>query len=172
MRHAYRILFCVQTLIVLTAAAYAQTAEQNTAARLIRNGIEQMKNSNFEAARDSFAEAIRYREEDPAAHLGLGIAYFRLRDEKEAERELTKAAELNPREPVAYQFLGELYYRRDDLETAASYWEKTVALNPSDAALRARLERIRREHRTEKDFNRDVTSHFLTKYEGREKIEA
>jgi hypothetical protein len=47
-----------------------------------------------------------------------------------------------------------------------------VELNPSADGLRARLERIRREHKTEKDFNRDVTSHFLIKYEGREKIEA
>jgi Peptidase MA superfamily len=47
-----------------------------------------------------------------------------------------------------------------------------VALDPSAARLRERLERVRKEQKTEKDFNRDVTSHFLTKYEGREKIEA
>jgi hypothetical protein len=47
-----------------------------------------------------------------------------------------------------------------------------VTLDPSAARLRERLERVRKEHRTEKDFSRDVTGHFLTKYEGREKIEA
>jgi tetratricopeptide (TPR) repeat protein len=83
-----------------------------------------------------------------------------------------KAVELNPREPAAYQFLGEIAYRKDDLESAAAYWEKAVALNPNAPGLKARLDRIRREHTTEKDFNRDVTSHFLVKYEGREKIEA
>jgi hypothetical protein len=45
-------------------------------------------------------------------------------------------------------------------------------LNPAATDIRARLDRIRKEHTAEKDFNRDVTSHFLTKYEGREKIEA
>ena len=85
---------------------------------------------------------------------------------------LTRAAELSPRDATAYQVLGELFYRKDDLETAVSYWEKAVELNPDAADIRARLERIRKEHRTEKDFNRDVTSHFLVKYEGREKIEA
>jgi hypothetical protein len=34
------------------------------------------------------------------------------------------------------------------------------------------VERVRREHRTEKDFSRDVASHFSVKYEGREKIVA
>lgn len=172
MKNIYRIILYKLAVLVVAATASAQSAEQNTAARFIRIGMEQMKSGNYEAARDSFTEAIRYNDGEPTTHLGLGIAYYQLRDDKGAERELTKAVELNANETTAYQFLGELYYRRDDLETAAAYWEKAVGLDPSNEALRARLERIRREHKTEKDFNRDVTSHFLIKYEGREKIEA
>jgi len=100
------------------------------------------------------------------------MVFFHLREDRDAERELTRAAQLDPRQAVSYQILGELYYRKDDLETAALYWQKAVDLDPSSSALLARLERIKKEHRTEKDFNRDVTSHFLTKYEGKEKIEA
>src|SRR5574337_324802 len=172
MKYIYRFLFCKLTVFALMTTAFAQSAEQNTAGRCIRIGMEQMKSGNYEAARDSFVEAVRYNDAESVAHLGLGIAYYQLRDDKGAERELTKALEINPKETTAYQFLGELYYRKDDLETAASYWEKAVELDPSNEGLHARLERIRREHKTEKDFNRDVTSHFLTKYEGREKIEA
>jgi tetratricopeptide (TPR) repeat protein len=161
-------------LVLLLASSFApaQTAEQNAYDRLLRTGMEQMKSGDYQAARDSFSEALRYNDGAANGHLGLGIAYYHLREDRYAERELTKAAEINPKETTAYQFLGELYYRKDDLETAASYWEKAVELDPSAGNLRARLERIRKEHRTEKDFNRDVTSHFLIKYEGREKIEA
>jgi len=161
-------------LIIVTACiapCYAQTAEQNTYVRFLRAGMEQLKNGNYNAARDSFDEAIRYNDADSAGHLGLGIAYYHLKDDSTAERELTRAAELNPNEATSYQFLGELYYRKDDLDTAASYWEKAVALDPSDKNLQMRLERIRIENRAEKDFDRDMTSHFLIKYEGREKIE-
>jgi tetratricopeptide (TPR) repeat protein len=158
--------------LLLASAALAQTTGQNAYARLLRAGSEQMKSGDYQGARDSYAEALRYNDSDPAVHLGLGTAYFQLRDDNAAERELTKAAELNPGESTAYQFLGEIYYRKNDLETAASYWEKAVGLNPSSGSLRARLERIRKEHKTEKDFNRDVTGHFSTTYEGREKIEA
>ena len=165
-------LFTVGLSLLLTSAALSQTAEQNTYARFVKAGVQQMNGGDYQAARDSFEEALRHNDSDPAAHLALGIADFQLRDDNAAERELAKAAELNPKEPTAYRFLGEIYYRRDDPETAASYWEKAVALNPGDPGLRARLERIRKENRTEKDFNRDVTSHFLVKYEGREKIEA
>jgi tetratricopeptide (TPR) repeat protein len=73
---------------------------------------------------------------------------------------------------MAYQVLGDLAQLRDDLESAATNWEKALEIDPSDGALRAKLERIRKEHRTEKDFNRDVTSHFSIKYDGREKIDA
>jgi hypothetical protein len=158
--------------LVFASAVFAQTAEQNTSVRFLKAGSEQMKNGDYQAARDSFAEALRYDDSNPFGHLGLGMSYFHLRDDNAAERELEKATELNPKEPTAYQFLGELYYRKDDLETAVSYWEKAAVLNPADSGLRARLERIRKEHKTEKDFNRDVTSHFLVKYEGNEKIEA
>ncbi len=159
-------------LIAGAAVSHAQTIEQNTAARYLKTGMEQMKAADYPAARESFEQALRYDDSSATAHLGLGVVYFHLRDDTYAERELTKAAELSPQDATAYQVLGELFYRKDDLETAASYWEKAVALNPGAADIKARLERIRREHRTEKDFNRDVTSHFLVKYEGREKIEA
>jgi tetratricopeptide (TPR) repeat protein len=154
------------------APVCAQTAERNTAARYFNTGMEQIKSRDYQAARESFEQSLRYDDTSAAAHLGLGVSFFHLRDDKYAERELTRASELDPRDAAPYQVLGELYYRKDDPEAAVSSWEKAVELNPGAADIRARLERIRKEHRTEKDFNRDVTSHFLVKYEGREKIEA
>jgi tetratricopeptide (TPR) repeat protein len=159
-------------LFFLPAHAPAQTAEKNTALRYVSSGFEHLKAKEYRAAADSFEQALRFNDTDPAAHMGLGAAYFHLKEDRLAERELRRSLELNPRDPLAYHLLGELLYRKDDLETAASCWEKAVDLDPSNAELRARLDRIRREHRTEKDFNHDVTSHFLVKYEGREKIEA
>jgi len=175
MRKMFRSGIVLVTFLLLisgAAASHAQTTEQNTAARYLNTGMQQMKAVDYQAARGSFEQALRYDDSSAAAHLGLGVIYFHLRDDTYAERELTRAAELSPRDATAYQFLGELFYRKDDLDTAMSYWEKAVELNPDAADIRARLERIRKEHRTEKDFNRDVTSHFLIKYEGREKIEA
>jgi tetratricopeptide (TPR) repeat protein len=160
---------CIIPLIGMPA--YAQTAEQNTYARCLNKGAEQMKAGDYSSARDSFQEALRYNDSGYDGHLGLGITYFHSREDQYAERELVRAVELNPRDATPHQFLGELSYRKDDLESAVLHWEKACELNPSDAKLRARLDRIKKELHTEKDFNRDVTSHFLTKYEGREKIE-
>ncbi len=160
------------SLIMTVSTALALTAEQNTYARLVRAGMKQLNAGSHQAARESFEKALRYVDDDEAAHLGLGVACFYLQDDSVAERELMKAVDINPKEAVAFQFLGELSYREDDLENAASYWEKAVELDPSAKELRTRLDRIRKEHRTEKNFNRDVTIHFLVKYDGRENIEA
>jgi tetratricopeptide (TPR) repeat protein len=131
-----------------------------------------MKAGDYQTARDSFKQALEYNDSTADGHLALGIAYYHLRDDSHAERELSKALELSPKASTAYRFLGELSYRKDDMETAIAYWEKAVELNPSATDIRERLDRIRKEHNAEKDFNRDVTGHFLAKYEGREKIEA
>jgi tetratricopeptide (TPR) repeat protein len=159
-------------LLSCPSLVHAQSAEINTYRRLVVTGSERLQQGDHRGARDAFEEALRYVDTDAAAHLGLGIANFHLKDDRAAERELNRAIELKPRDKTVYQVLGDLAYRRDDLAAAMANWEKALEIDPSDAVLKSRLERIRREHQTEKDFNRDVTSHFSIKYEGREKIEA
>jgi len=163
--------FCF-VLAGLPDVIHAQTAEQNTYRRLVKTGSDLLNQGDHRGARDVLEEALRYVSGDAEAHLGLGIAYFHLNDDSSAERELRRTLELNPREKTAHRMLGELAYRKDDLESAAAHWERSLEINPSDGALKDRVERIRREHRTEKDFSRDVASHFSVKYDGREKIEA
>ncbi|HWR72422.1 MAG TPA: tetratricopeptide repeat protein, partial [Nitrospirota bacterium] len=173
--HVFRIIIALFAFFVLLSPslnALAQTAEQNTANRYLQAGDASLKAKDYRSAAEAFEQALRYYDSSENAHLGLAISYFHLREDRLSERELARVVELNPRQAMAHQLLGELAYRRDDLETAASHWQKAVELDPANAAVKARLERIQREHRTEKDFNRDVTSHFLIKYEGREKIEA
>jgi tetratricopeptide (TPR) repeat protein len=166
-------IFTLHTVIITGhCTAIARTPEQNTYAHFMQMGSEQMKAGDYRAARDTFEQALKYNDSSYAAHLGLGVAYFLLRDDNYAERELLNAADIDPSIATAYQYLGELYYRKDDLETAEMYWDKALSANPSAADIRARLDRIRKERTAEKNFNRDVSSHFLIKFEGREKIEA
>lgn len=152
----------------VSSTAFCQTVYS----RLIASGMEHLGRGDYGAARDAFEQAVKVEERGYEARLGLGTVYYHLREDRLSERELRLASELNPENPVPYQILGELYYRMDDLDSAITCWERAVQLGSSNERLKARLERIRREHRAEKDFNRDVTSHFLVKYEGRERIEA
>jgi Tfp pilus assembly protein PilF len=159
-------------LFLAVSPLSAQTPEQNTYLSFLRKGMDQMKTGDYRAAQDSFENALRYQDSGVEAHAGLGMVYYHQREDRYAERELKRVLELDPRFASAYEVLGEIAYRNDDIETAILYWERAVVLDPSAAPLRERLVRVRKEQKTEKDFNRDVTSHFLTKYEGREKVEA
>lgn len=159
-------------LILSSSPSIGQAPGQNAYVRYMNAGSEQLKAGDYQAARESFELAVQSNSAALDGHLGLGLAYFNLRDDRNAERELLKVLEIDPKAFMAYQFLGELYYRKDDLETAVTYWEKAVAVNPGANDVRTRLERVRKEHKAERDFNRDLSGHFLIKYEGREKIEA
>ena len=159
-------------LFLAVSPLSAQTPEQNTYLSFLRKGMDQMKTGDYRAAQDSFENALRYQDSGVEAHAGLGMVYYHQREDRYAERELKRVLEHDPRFASAYEVLGEIAYRNDDIETAILYWERAVVLDPSAAPLRERLVRVRKEQKTEKDFNRDVTSHFLTKYEGREKVEA
>lgn len=166
------LLSCSLFLSFQLSPAFAQSAEANTYHRLVKSGFEHLKSGDYRAARNDFDEALRYYQDDAAAYTGLGAAYFHLKDDRAAERALNEALEKNPRDKTVYQILGDLAYRKDDLGEAMNAWEKALEIDPADAVLKARLERTRKEHSAEKDFNRDITSHFSVKYEGREKIEA
>lgn len=166
------LVLCCVVQPVLAPPVKAQTAEINTYRRHVQQGFAHLDRGDHRAARDAFEEALRYHRGDANAYLGLGAAYFHLKDDRAAERALQQTLALDPRNKNAYQLLGELAYRRDDLAEALSQWERALEIDSGDAALRSRLERVRREHRAEHGFNRDVTSHFSVKYEGRERIEA
>lgn len=167
-----RHLVMLQAIVIVGLIMQGLSAAQRRYSPLVTSGMERLKKSDYAGAIEYFEMAVKENDKDSWAHLGLGIAYYHIREDGLAERELTRAAGLNPEDTAAYRMLGELAYLRDDPEAALSYWEKAVRLDPSDGILKARLDRVRREHLTEKDFNRDATSHFLVKYEGREKIEA
>ncbi len=168
------ILFFFPASAVLPAGTSAQppSAEVNTYRRYLRVGADRLNQLDFRGARDAFEEALRYYDGDAEVYLGLGVAYFHLKQDGDASRALQRALERNPREKRAYLVLGELAYRSEDLDGAVSSWERALEIDPGDEALKARLARIKREHQTEKDFNHDATSHFSVKYDGRERIEA
>ena len=160
------------TVLILGTSLSAQTNAPNDYEQFLKTGKDQLKAGDYKAACDSFERAVHYNDSASDGHLGLGMAYFYLRKDAKAEYELNKVIELNSNSSEAHALLGELYYRKDDFEKAEAHWEKAIELNPSNDGLRAILDRIKREHRIEKDFNREVTSHFFVKYEGNEKIEA
>ena len=98
-------LLVIFLLSQLSSAIAQNSTDINTYNRFMKKGSEQLQAGDYHAARDSFNEALRYFEGGASGHLGLGLAYFHLRDDKYAERELSRAAATRPgvggRIPVA-----------------------------------------------------------------------
>jgi tetratricopeptide (TPR) repeat protein len=161
----------IMLCFAVQSAASAQSTDIRTYDRYVRTGSERLQRGDYRGAREAFQEALRYHDGDAAAYLGLGAANVHLQDDAGAELALQDALRRDPREKRALQMLGDLAYRKDNLELSATYWERALDIDPADAALKTRLERVRRERHAEQDFNRDLTSHFSVKYEGRERIE-
>jgi len=80
--------------------------ERNTYQRQVKARVRSPEPGRSSGARDAFEEAMKYYDADPAAHLGLGIANYHLKDERTAERELQRALELNPGRRLRTWFSG------------------------------------------------------------------
>src|SRR5512134_951610 len=96
---------CIAVVIAVAAAllsmnispAFPASAELNTYARHVREGMAQMKSGDYRAAQESFESAVRYQDSGIEAHAGLGMAYYHQREDRAAERELKRVLELDPR---------------------------------------------------------------------------
>lgn len=115
-----------------------------------------------------FKKALELEVDDPTFFMGLGLTYYRLKDENRAITLLKKAIAHRPNFGEPYKLLGEIYYLRDEMDLSIGYYEKASELDPDDDSLTEKLVRARRENRTQSSFQQEATRHFTVKFEGHE----
>jgi len=127
--------------------------------------------ADYTAARDTFEQAAPDERREATGHLGLGMAYFHLKDDGSAETLASESVETQPPEPAAYSS-----WERSPIARTTSSPRPPTGKRPLLSIRTRRVSGAARPYpaRThdEKDFNRDVTSHFLGQVRGTEKIEA
>jgi CHAT domain-containing protein/Flp pilus assembly protein TadD len=126
------------TLVSLAQTMQDQKAEAD---RLLQQGIQQFQTSQFEAAMQSWQQALQiYRElkdrQSEGAALGnLGLAYYSLNNYEKAidyeQQLLLIAREINDRqsEEAALGNLGLAYYSLRDYEKAIGYGQQVLAIS-------------------------------------------
>lgn len=141
----------------------------------LREGYSKLKKREYHEAIPDLEEAVRLDGENPDSYIGLGLAYYRIKDTDKALEALEKAQNLsqgmNSSNAVTHKLLGEIYYEKDDLDKALKHWEKALILDPGDHDLRRRFHKASREFETHRGFNRETTRHFKVQYEGGEQSE-
>lgn len=81
---------------------------------------------NYEKAKEHYLKSIELRPDFPAAHNGLGAAYFCLKKYNDAEREIKNAIRLKPNYALAYYHLGLLEAERNRPQEAIKAYEDSL----------------------------------------------
>lgn len=144
------------------------TLRKNVAQAHAQLGWEAIRRNAFVDAEPHFKASIEQFDKEAAFYFGAAIAFHRQQKEREALRMLEIGITLDPEQAIAHKLLGEIYEGRNEFKQAIAAWEKASRLDPRDAALAARIEKMRREHRLFSRFQQAQTLHFNLLFEGRE----
>jgi tetratricopeptide (TPR) repeat protein len=144
------------------------TLRKNAAQAHAQLGWEAIRQNAFADAEPHFAASIDRFDKEAAFYFGAAIAFHRRQKEREAFQMLESGIRLDPKQAVAYKLLGEIYEGRNEFKEAIEAWEKASRLDPRDAALAARLEKMKREDQLFSRFQQEGTLHFSLLFEGRE----
>ena len=127
----YIILALIIPLMFLTACGHKESEQ------LIKTGYEQLEVPDYNAAIDSFNQAINADGEKTMAYRGLGICYMNQGDYKSAAEAFENALAESGATPddVDYDinyYLGVCYHKIGDYEAAKERYNAIIALRPRE----------------------------------------
>lgn len=111
--------------------AALQRSETHPATELVRRGESALSAGDADEARTLFEQAVAENDEDPRAHLDLGLVLELANDYEAAERHYQRALTLDPDFPEALNNLGLLLRDLERLEEAAAHLQHAVEVRPS-----------------------------------------
>ncbi len=107
------------------------------------NAVQELKDQNTQRAVERLEKSIKLAPDFYDAHLRLGQEYRKAGGLDAAEKELTRAFELNPREVAPLIQLGEIYLDRSNFERAADVLSQASRIEPGSAIAHYALGRAR-----------------------------
>ncbi|HEU4400995.1 MAG TPA: tetratricopeptide repeat protein [Candidatus Polarisedimenticolia bacterium] len=128
-------------------------------------GTQAYKGRDYDEALARFRQALGYDAHDVRAQLGLAATHVSRGEDIYARATLEKAILDHPNEPALLALLGDVYSNQERPEDALAAWEKSYALSP-DPLVKARLDKLRREHTIDGDYRLSEAAHFTLKYDG------
>ena len=81
---------------------------------------------------DHYQRAIELAPDYEAAHMGLALAYFKLKQYSDAQAPLERVIALNPEQGRAYAMLGIVYKLSGEKEKAVEALQNAVHIDPKD----------------------------------------
>lgn len=91
---------------------------------------ELRESGKFARALELYRAAAEKERSGAAAHTGIGICHYHMKDYDRAIREFKTAAEKEPGDSATYYNLGRCYVKKKQWDLAAVYYKKAVKDNP------------------------------------------
>jgi len=132
---------------------------------LVHLGSEAYQRHDLDEALAQFREATVLDGSDPRARFGLAATYLAQGQDVYARSTLERALVDHPDDADLLALVGDVYDAEERPEDALAAWEKSQRIRPSDA-VRARIEKLRREHQVDGAYQRSDAAHFTLKYDG------
>ena len=123
--------FTVVLAVAVCMPALAQSADPEPAKQAVQKGKAYFDKGDFDAAIDSFSEAIRLDPHNADAYANRGRALIRSNLEK-ALADCDEATRLNPKLASAYSTRSVIYAVKRNADKAISDASEAIRLDPND----------------------------------------
>lgn len=125
----------ITALFLLTCFSVAAIAQPKKAKKLASDGDKFLKQKNYQAAIDKYAQAIVLAPNFAGAHFSKGKAHYYLNQYDESIEALSAALAQGYEKPLdIYDLRWGLYYQKKDYDAALSDLQQAIKLNPSNAS--------------------------------------
>ena len=134
MKHPFRVLASIVTILFLAACSTTPTVEPEVpenvlASQYIRLGIGYMQEGKFELALTRLERALELDPKSAEAHEVLGILHERLNQHDQAEDHFKQALRLDPQFSHARTNYGSFLCRRGRTEEAEAQFRRAIELD-------------------------------------------
>jgi len=99
-----------------------------------KDGIDNFKNNNMEAAAQNFMDAVKLKPDDINAYKNLALAYSNLGENEKAVSSLKTAVDIKPDDIDLKKTLGIAYYQAHQFEKAIETFQQVAESTQSDTS--------------------------------------
>lgn len=131
----------------------------------IGQAIKEKKAGQYDRATELLLNALDIEDDIPEIRVLLASTYFDQGDLTSAKGELRIAYLLSPDNPSITSFLGEIYFQEGYLQKALYFWNQAYQQEPYNDNLVKKIDRVKREYETQKNFKHIRSHPFLLKYD-------
>jgi tetratricopeptide (TPR) repeat protein len=148
-----------------TLFPYDERIRKRLADAWMEVGSHRLEHKAYDEAAAGFARALELYPDRPDLMTFQGIALYGGKRYDQAAVLLDQALQSGGSNPLAWFYLGRVHYDSGDLPGALEAWDRALALDPANGAIRAMMEKARRESVVESGMTREHRSMFVVSYD-------